>query len=133
MSVATGVMPGVTSGNKAVMADKLKLLAAVLIFAIGVGGFYYFGDKPDYLRVAMVLVAAGIAVAVALQTTVGRAALEFAKGSRQEMRKVVWPERKEATQMTLVVFAMVVLVALFLWVIDWGLLKIVRALTGQGA
>jgi preprotein translocase subunit SecE len=115
------------------MADKLKLIAAVLIFAIGVGGFYYFGDKPDYIRVALVLVAGGLAVAVALQTVAGRAALEFAKASRQEMRKVVWPERKEATQMTLVVFAMVVLVALFLWIVDWGLLKLVRALTGQGA
>jgi preprotein translocase subunit SecE len=126
-------VPGATSGNKAVMADKLKLLAAALIFVIGVGGFYYFGDKPDYIRVALVLVAGGMAVAVALQTAAGRAALEFAKASRQEMRKVVWPERKEATQMTLVVFAMVVLVALFLWIVDWGLLKLVRSLTGQGA
>jgi preprotein translocase subunit SecE len=115
------------------MADKLKLLAAVLIFAIGVGGFYYFGDKPDYLRVLMVLVPAGIGIAVASQTTVGRSVLEFAKGSRQEMRKVVWPERKETLQVTLVVFAMVVIVALFLWIVDWGLLKIVRALTGQEA
>ena len=115
------------------MADKLKLLAAVLIFAIGVGGFYYFGDKPDYLRLLMVLVPAGIAIAVALQTAVGRSVLEFAKGSRQELRKVVWPERKEALQVTLVVIAMVVLVAVFLWIVDWGLLKIVRALTGQEA
>ncbi len=115
------------------MADKLKLLAAVLILAIGIGGFYYFGDKPDYLRVLMVLVAAGIGVAVASQTALGRAAWEFAKGSRQELRKVVWPTQKESVQVTLVVFARVVVVALFMWVVDWGLLKIVRALTGQGA
>jgi preprotein translocase subunit SecE len=34
---------------------------------------------------------------------------------------------------TLVVFAMVVLVALFLWGVDWMLLKGLKALTGQGA
>ena len=115
------------------MADKLKLVLAVLIVVGGIGGFYYFGDKPDLVRVATLLAAGALAVAVAMQTAVGTAAWEFAKGSRQELRKVVWPAHKETVQMTLVVSALVVLVALFLWFVDWGLLKIVRALTGQGA
>jgi preprotein translocase subunit SecE len=50
-----------------------------------------------------------------------------------ELRKVVWPTRKDTVQITLVVVAMVVFVALFLWIIDWGLLAAVKALTGQGA
>jgi len=116
-----------------VVADKLKILAAVLILAVGIGGFYYFGDKPDWLRVLVVLGAAALAVLVALQTAIGRAAWEFAKVSRQELRKVVWPTRKETMQVTLVVFGLVVLVALFLWVVDWGLLKIMRVLTEPGA
>jgi preprotein translocase subunit SecE len=132
MDAADGKMPNV-AWKEGVMADKLKLMAAVLIVAISIGGFYYFGDKPDYVRVGLVLVAAGLAAAVALQTAAGRAAWEFAKGARQEMRKVVWPTRKETMQMTLVVFAMVVLVSLFLWVVDWGLLKTIRLLTGRGA
>jgi len=115
------------------VADKLKILAAVLILAVGIGGFYYFGDKPDWLRVLVVLGAAALAVLVALQTAIGRAAWEFAKVSRQELRKVVWPTRKETMQVTLVVFGLVVLVALFLWVVDWGLLKIMRVLTEPGA
>ena len=115
------------------MADKLKILVAVLIVAAGIGGFYYFGDKPDWLRVLMVLGAAALAALVALQTAMGRAAWEFAKISRQELRKVVWPTRKETMQVTLVVFGMVVLVALFLWVVDWGLLKIMKVITGPGA
>jgi preprotein translocase subunit SecE len=81
----------------------------------------------------MVLAAVVVAAVVALQSAPGKAALEFAKGARQELRKVVWPERKETMQMTLIVFAMVVVIALFLWVVDWGLLKLVRSLTGQGA
>jgi preprotein translocase subunit SecE len=111
----------------------LKLFAGVLILAIGIGGFYYFGNQPDWARVLMVLVAVGVGALVAAQTAVGRATWEFAKVSRQELRKVVWPTRKETMQVTLVVFGLVVLVALFLWVVDWGLLKIMRVLTGPGA
>ena len=115
------------------MADILKIVAAVLILAVGIGGFYYFGDKPDWLRVLMVLGAAALAALVALQTAMGRAAWDFAKVSRQELRKVVWPTRKETMQVTLVVFGLVVLVALFLWFVDWGLLKMMRVLTEPGA
>jgi len=103
------------------VADKLKILAAVLILAVGVGGFYYFGDKPDWLRVLMVLGAAGLAALVALQTAMGRAAWEFAKISRQELRKVVWPTRKETMQTTAMVFAFVVAMAVFLWLTDKSL------------
>ncbi|UCH54269.1 MAG: preprotein translocase subunit SecE [Pseudomonadota bacterium] len=115
------------------MMDKLKLVAAVLIVAIGVGAFYYLSDKPDLIRVLALLAAIAVAVAVALQSTPGKAAWEFAKESRQELRKVVWPARKETVQVTLVVFAMVVVIALFLWGVDWILLKGLQALTGQRA
>ncbi len=115
------------------MADKLKLLAAVLIVAIGIAVFYYLGDKPDLIRVLALLAAIALAVVVAYQSAPGKAAWEFAKESRQELRKVVWPARKETVQVTLVVFGLVVLVALFLWVVDWVLLKALKALTGQGA
>ena len=81
----------------------------------------------------MVLGAAGLAALVALQTAMGRAAWEFAKISRQELRKVVWPTRKETMQVTLVVFGLVVVAALFLWVVDWGLLKMMKVITGPGA
>lgn len=115
------------------MADKLKLVAAVLIVAIGIAAFYYLGDKPDLIRVLALLAAIALAVVVAYQSAPGKAAWEFAKESRQELRKVVWPARKETVQVTLVVFGLVVLVALFLWVVDWALLKALKALTGQGA
>ena len=111
-------------------ADKLKLILAVLIVAGGIGGFYYFGDKPDLVRVAVMLVAAVLALIFTAQTEFGRNAWEFAKGSRLELRKVVWPARKETMQVTLIVFVMVILVAIYMWVIDWGLHKIVRVVTG---
>ena len=111
-------------------ADRLKLVAAVLILVVGVGAFYYLGDKADWIRWLTLLVVAGVAIGVAAQTEAGRAGWEFVKGSRMELRKVVWPTRKETVQTTLVVVAMVVSIALFLWVVDWGLIKAVQALTG---
>ena len=111
-------------------ADKLKLILAVLIVAGGIGGFYYFDDKPDLVQVAVILAAAVLAVIVVAQTEFGRSAWEFTKGARLELRKVVWPARKETMQVTLIVFVMVILVAVYMWVIDWGLHKIVRVVTG---
>ncbi|MCR4347210.1 MAG: preprotein translocase subunit SecE [Sulfuricaulis sp.] len=111
-------------------ADKLKLILAVLIVAGGIGGFYYFGDKPDLIRVAVMLAAVVLAVIFVAQTEFGRNAWEFTKGSRLEIRKVIWPTRKETMQVTLIVFVMVILVAVYMWVIDWGLHKIVRVVTG---
>ena len=111
-------------------ADRLKLTAAVLILAIGIGAFYYLGGRPDWMRWLTLLVVAGLAVATAAPTTAGRAGWEFVKGSRLELRKVVWPTRKETVQTTLVVVAMVVSIALFLWIVDWGLIKVVQALSG---
>lgn len=115
------------------MADKIKIALTVLIIAAGIGGFYYFNDKPGVVQAGILLATAVLAIVVFYQTAAGRATWEFVKAARVELRKVVWPTNKETVQVTLVVFAMVVLVALFLWVVDWGLLKMMRALTGQGA
>jgi preprotein translocase subunit SecE len=52
--------------------------------------------------------------------------------SRTELRKVVWPTRKETTQTTLVVMGVVALVALFLWMVDGILSWVVRLLLGHG-
>jgi len=114
-----------------VTADRIKLAIAVLALAAGIGGYYYLGDKSLLVRVLVLFGALAVTVAIAMQTVPGRATWEFTKEARQELRKVVWPTRKETTQMTLVVVAMVVLVSLFLWIVDWGLLAAVKALTGQ--
>lgn len=111
-------------------ADKLKLILAMLLVVGGIGGFYYFGDKPDLVRVAMVLVAAALAVVMSATTAPGRSAWEFFKGARLELRKVIWPVKKETMQITVIVFVMVILVAIYMWVIDWGLHKVVRVITG---
>ena len=111
--------------------DKIKLAAAVLIVAIGIGAFYYFGDQSGLSRGLILLGAATTAIMLAMFSTPGQAAWGFSRESYRELQKVVWPTRKETLQMTLVVIVIVLVAALFLWIVDWGLLKIVKAVTGQ--
>ena len=115
------------------MTDKIKIALALLVLVLGIAAFYYFAEQPDFVRVLILLGAGGATIAIGYPTALGRSLWEFTKSARGELRKVVWPTNKETMQVTLVVFGMVVLVSLFLWFVDWGLLKIMRALTGQGA
>jgi len=112
--------------------DPLKLAVAALLVAGGIGGFYYFEASSLLLRVLGLLAVVGVALAVVLQTEVGRRTWQFGVDARTEVKKVVWPTRQETMQTTLIVFVMVLLMAFILWLVDMGLMAIVRSLTGQG-
>jgi len=114
------------------MADKLKLTIASFILLGAVGAFYYFGDQSVFLRVVGLLVALGIATALASRTAPGAGALSYGRGALIEVRKVVWPTGKETTQTTAIVMVMVVLMGLILWLFDTFLVWAVKLMTGQG-
>jgi len=116
-----------------VTADRIKLVLAVLALIAGIAGYYYLGDKAMALRVLAVLGGFAVAIVIALQTDTGRTAAAFTREALVELRKVVWPTRKETAQVTMVVVAMVIFMAIFLWFVDWLLLAGVKALTGQGS
>lgn len=111
-------------------ADTVKLLAAGAIVLGALSAFYIFVNYSLLVRVIGLLVAAGAAVAIALKTEPGAETLEFMRGARSELRKVVWPTRAETTQTTLIVIAMVVIMGLLLWLFDILLLWLVRLVTG---
>jgi preprotein translocase subunit SecE len=113
------------------MADKLKLLVAVLLVVAGVAGFYLLADGPLVLRVLSVLLGLVLAAAVAYFSLPGRQFAGFAQDSWREAGKVVWPTRKETMQMTGVVFAFVIVMAIFLWLVDAGLLWLVKLMMGR--
>ncbi len=100
------------------MIDKLKLTVAFSLVVVGVVAFYYFADMSVLVRALMVVAGVIAGLAIALTSTQGQAAWEFAKGARLEVRKVVWPERRETVQTTLVVLALVVVVGVYLWALD---------------
>ncbi|HEY8355401.1 MAG TPA: preprotein translocase subunit SecE [Methylophilaceae bacterium] len=115
------------------MINKLKLVIALLLLAAGVAGFHFLAEHAMVLRVLAVLAGVVAAVAVSWTTPQGQLAVGFVRESVAETRKVVWPTRKETIQTTLAVFALVVVVAIFLWIVDLGFLWMVEKLLGRGA
>jgi preprotein translocase subunit SecE len=112
--------------------DLAKWIGATVILASGLAGFYYWSDESLLLRVIGLLASIAMALFVAAQTEKGRAAVEFVRESHIEVRKVVWPTRKETTQTTLIVIAMVGLVAVIMWILDGILAWLVKLLLGTG-
>lgn len=110
--------------------DTVKLVMAVLVLVAGIVSFYYFEEESQLLRVIGILAVAVVAFLIAATTGVGKRSVSFARESRVEVRKVVWPTRQETTQTTIAVLVMVLIVAIMLWLIDmflgWG----VRSLLG---
>ena len=111
--------------------NKLKLGLVYLFILAGVVGFTYLSDSPMVVRVLSVLVGLSLGAFVARYTTQGQNFYEFCRESSQETRKVVWPTRKETLQTSGMVFAFVVAMALFLWLIDAALMSIVRLTMGH--
>lgn len=112
------------------MIDKLKLAIATAILVGGVVSYYQLPSwmGPDVsilLRVGVVLLAIVVALAVAATSQYGMSLIEFSKGSRIELRKMVWPTRPETIQTTGIVLVMVVIVALFLWAIDAAVFQVI--------
>ena len=99
-------------------ADKVKLAAAGLLVIAAVAAFYALGKQDLWLRVAVLLVVLAGAVAAFFTSESGKELIAFGRDSIREVKKVVWPTRKEALQMTGYVFAFVVVMALFLWLTD---------------
>jgi len=98
--------------------DITKLATALALVAGGIAGYYWLGNSALVLRI--LAVAAGIAAGAALAafTAPGREFVAFAQEAVLEVKKVVWPTRKETVQTTAAVFAFVVVMALFLWLSD---------------
>jgi preprotein translocase subunit SecE len=104
----------VTSGT-----DKLKLGLAVLVIIAGIVGFSVLESKlPTVARVAIFVGSLALAAVIAWMSEPGRRTIAFAHESYNEVKRVVWPTRKETLQMTGIVFAFVAIMGLFLWVLD---------------
>jgi preprotein translocase subunit SecE len=115
------------------MADRIKLVIALLVLAGGLVAFYIFADQSLLYRVLGLVAVAAVSIAITMTTELGRNSWGFLKDARTEVRKVVWPTRQETSQTTLLILAAVVVVGIFLWLLDMGLLALVQMMTGQGS
>ena len=99
-------------------ADKAKLAAAVALVVGAIVAFYLLGKQGQIAQWGALLVCLGAAVVVFVTSETGKQFVAFGRDAKNEVRKVVWPARKEAMQMTAYVFGFVVVMALFLWLTD---------------
>ena len=99
-------------------ADKARLAAAVALLLGGLVAYYLLGKQGALVQWLGLLMGVGAAAAVFLTSELGRQLVAFGRDAVREVRKVVWPERKEAMQITAYVFGFVVVMALFLWFTD---------------
>ena len=120
-------MTAETQGMRA--ADIAMLAVAVLLVAAGIAGYYWLADAPLVLRVLAVIGGIVAGLAVGYFSAPGREFAVFAGEALGEVKKVVWPTRKETMQTTAAVFAFVVVMALFLWLTDksleWALYELI--------
>lgn len=99
-------------------ADKAKLAAAGVLLLGGLVAFYLLAKQGPYVQWAVLLVLLAAAVGAFFASEQGKSLIAYGRESVRELKKVVWPTRKEALQMTGYVFAFVVVMGLFLWLTD---------------
>lgn len=111
--MATSQIETVSTG-----ADKAKLALSVALLVAGLAGFYLLAKQGAVVQWGVLLSGLVLAVGVFLVSEVGKRFIGFCRDSYREVKKVVWPTRKETIQMTAYVFGFVVIMALFLWLTD---------------
>ena len=99
-------------------ADKAKLALAIALVAASLAGFYPLAKQGQIAQWGGLIVGLAAAVVVFMTSEPGKQFIAFGRDSWREVKKVVWPARKEAMQMTAYVFGFVVVMALFLWLTD---------------
>ncbi|HNP37436.1 MAG TPA: preprotein translocase subunit SecE [Woeseiaceae bacterium] len=120
-----------TETNQGSALDTVKLVVSALMLLGGLYGYYYFENTVALpLRVLMVLAGTGAGIGIAMISTQGQRLWHFIQGSRVEIRKVVWPTRQETTQTAIAVFVFTLIMALFFWALDAGLLWLTQTLVG---
>jgi preprotein translocase subunit SecE len=104
--------------NATSVADKAKLGGAAVLVGAGIWAYYALGEAALVLRILAVLAGIAAGAALAWFSAPGRDFVVFAGEAITEVKKVVWPTRKETLQTTAAVFAFVFVMAIFLWISD---------------
>lgn len=99
-------------------ADKAKLAGAATLVVVALVGFYLLTKQGPYAQWAALVVGLAAAVVLFLTSESGKSLVAFGREASREVKKVVWPTRKEAMQMTAYVFGFAVIMAIFLWTTD---------------
>lgn len=110
----------------------LKWLLVCSLLALLVVGHYHARGYPVKARIALLLGGSVLLGLSALWTTEGREAWRFCQSAFVELKKVIWPKRKEVTQITIVALILIVIMALVLWGYDSTLRYVVSWIAKWG-
>ena len=120
-----------TETSQSGVLDTLKLLLAVAALVGGLYAYYYYeADIAQAYRVLMVLGGTIAGIGIAMTSAQGNRLWHFIQGSRVEIRKVIWPTKQETTQTAIAVFVFTLVMMLFFWALDSGLLWLTQELVG---
>lgn len=111
--------------------DTALLWLAIVVLLVSIAGYYYFTAYSDLIRVLGMLAGVVVAALIAFQSALGKTAWSYVQGSRTELRRMVWPTRRETMQTTLLVVVFVLILAAFIWALDIVLGYAVTMLTGR--
>ncbi|MEG3767037.1 preprotein translocase subunit SecE [Alteromonas sp. 14N.309.X.WAT.G.H12] len=112
--------------------DMMKWLVVFALLAGLIAANHMFDEFSVLIRALVAVAVVVIAGLIAGTTVKGSAFLTFAKESRMEVRKVIWPTRQETNQTTLIVMAATLIMALLLWGLDGIIVRLVAFITGIG-
>ena len=120
-----------TETSQSGMLDTIKLLLAAVALVGGLYAYYYYEPSVSQaLRVLMVLGGTVAGIGIAMTSVQGHRLWHFIQGSRVEIRKVIWPTKQETTQTAIAVFVFTLIMMLFFWLLDSGLLWLTQKLVG---
>nr|WP_315491147.1 preprotein translocase subunit SecE [uncultured Rhodoferax sp.] len=98
--------------------DKAKLAVASVLVVASLAAFYLLEKQGALIQWGVLLLGLIAAAGVFFVSETGRQLIAFGQDAWREVKKVVWPARKEAVQITAYVFGFVLIMALFLWLTD---------------
>ena len=102
------------------LLNRILNFSAATVFLIALYfPFYVMETAGAFERLALFFVGLTGSCLLFYYSDTGKRFLVFSRESLSELKKVVWPTRAETSQMTLVVFVFVLIVALFLWFVDF--------------
>ena len=120
-----------TETSQSGVLDIVKLLISAAVIVGGLYSYYYYEFELALpFRVLIVLGGTGVGIAIAMMSFQGQRLWHFIQGSRVEIRKVIWPTKQETTQTAIAVFVFTLIMAVFFWALDSGLLWLTRQLVG---
>lgn len=99
--------------------NKYNALVSIALLIISIALFYFniFGLITLY-KVLILLAGFILAFFIFLKSPSGDKFIHFAKESRIELKKVVWPDRPDTLRTTAIILVVVVIVAIFLSIVD---------------